>query len=367
MIRKLKVRNHERGLLFREGDLIAVLQPGTHWKFDPLLKLRFDVVSTRKVWLDHKDIDLIVRSGLIGEDAIVLNLKDTERALVWIDGRFNAIAKPGMFVLWRTDHEVRVEIVNTRTVQFVHPDLTSILSVTDSLKQLETVTVQAGTVSVLFLDGALHGVLQPGTYAFWRGAAVVRVIPVDLKEQVLDISGQEIMTSDKVTLRLNALVSFRIVDATKSVAEVDSAPQALYRAAQLALREIVGARDLDTLLTSRDAVARELDEAVRVRAAALGIEVVAVGIRDVILPGEMKDLMNRVTEAKKAAEAALITRREETAAMRMQANTARILDSSPTLMRLRELEVLEKVAEKSNLTVLLGDGSGLSDKVVKLL
>src|ERR1700748_723287 len=89
MIRKLKVRNHERGLLFREGDLIAVLQPGTHWRFDPLFKLRFDVVSTRKVWLDHKDIDLIVRSGLIGDDAIVLNLKDTERALVWIDGRFN--------------------------------------------------------------------------------------------------------------------------------------------------------------------------------------------------------------------------------------------------------------------------------------
>ncbi|HEV7429138.1 MAG TPA: hypothetical protein VGQ46_22510 [Thermoanaerobaculia bacterium] len=105
MIRKLKVRNHERGLLFREGDLIAVLQPGNHWRFDPLLKLRFDVVSTRKVWLEHKDIDLIVRSGLIGDDAIVLNLKDTERALVWIDGRFNAIAKPGMFVLWRSDHD----------------------------------------------------------------------------------------------------------------------------------------------------------------------------------------------------------------------------------------------------------------------
>ncbi len=367
MIRKLKIRNHERGLLFREGDLVDILQPGVSWRFDPLFKLRFEAVNTRKVWLEHKDIDLIVRSGLIGEDAVVLNLTDTERALVWIDGRFNAVVKPGMYVLWRTDHEVRVEVVSTRTVQFLHPDLTAILSVADSLKQLEPVTVQAGSVAVVFRDGTLHGVLQPGTYAFWRGAAVLRVVPVDLKEQVLDISGQEIMTADKVTLRLNALVSFRIADAMKSVAEVDSAPQALYRAAQLALREIVGARELDALLVSRDALARELDEVVRPRAAALGIEVVAVGIRDVILPGEMKDLMNRVTEAKKAAEAALITRREETAAMRMQANTAKILESSPMLMRLRELEVLEKVAEKSNLTVLLGDGSGLSDKIVKLL
>ena len=112
--------------------------------------------------------------------------------------------------------------------------------------------------------------------------------------------------------------------------------------------------------------ARELEELTRVRAAALGVAVVSLGIRDVILPGEMKELLNRVTEAKKAAEASLIMWREETAAMRMQANTAKILESSPTLMKLRELEVLEKVAGKANLTVVLGEG-GLADKVVKLL
>ena len=74
-------------------------------------------------------------------------------------------------------------------------------------------------------------------------------------------------------------------------------------------------------------------------------------IRDVILPGEMKVLLNRVTEAKKAAEANLIARREETAAMRSQANTAKLLADNPTLMRLRELEVLEKVAANSKLNV----------------
>ncbi len=142
--------------------------------------------------------------------------------------------------------------------------------------------------------------------------------------------------------------------------------QALYREAQLALRGVIGTRELDTLLSDKDAVARELDGIVRTRVAGFGVEVVALGIRDVILPGEMKDLMNKVTEAKKAAEAALITRREETAAMRSQANTAKIPESSPTLMRLRELEVLEKVSEKANLTVVLGEG-GLADRVVKLL
>ena len=91
-----------------------------------------------------------------------------------------------------------------------------------------------------------------------------------------------------------------------------------------------------------------------------------MGIRDVILPGDMKDLLNKVTEAKKAAEANLITRREETAAVRAQLNAARILESNPTLMPLRELEVLEKVTDKTNLNVILGD-KGLADKVIKLL
>ena len=102
------------------------------------------------------------------------------------------------------------------------------------------------------------------------------------------------------------------------------------------------------------------------RAGDLGLEVVSVGIRDVILPGEMKDLMNKVTEAKKAAEANLIVRREETAAMRSQANTAKLLADNPTLMRLRELEVLEKVAASGKLNVVLGE-KGLADRVVNVL
>jgi regulator of protease activity HflC (stomatin/prohibitin superfamily) len=114
------------------------------------------------------------------------------------------------------------------------------------------------------------------------------------------------------------------------------------------------------------AVAGKLEEAVRRRAGELGLEVVSVGIRDVILPGDMRDLMNKVTEARKAAEANLIFRREEVAAMRSQANTAKLLTDNPTLMRLRELEVLEKIASTGNLNVILGE-KGLADRVVNLL
>ena len=231
---------------------------------------------------------------------------------------------------------------------------------------LEAVTIEAGHAGLFFKDGRHEATLAPGAHAFWKGMAKARILDVDLREQVVDIASQEIMTADKVTLRLNAVVTFKVADPLRAVTIVDDYRQALYREAQLALRATIGTRELDVLLSDKDGVARELDGIVRTRVAPFGIEVVSLGIRDVILPGEMKDLMNKVTEAKKAAEAALITRREETAAMRSQANTAKILESSPTLMRLRELEVLEKVSEKANLTVVLGE-KGLADRVVKLL
>jgi regulator of protease activity HflC (stomatin/prohibitin superfamily) len=119
-------------------------------------------------------------------------------------------------------------------------------------------------------------------------------------------------------------------------------------------------------LTDKDAVAADIESAARGRAAALGLEIASVGIRDVILPGEMKELMNKVTEAKKAAEANLIARREETAAVRSQANTAKLLADNPALMRLRELEVLEKIATAGEMKIVLGE-KGLAERVVNLL
>jgi len=219
---------------------------------------------------------------------------------------------------------------------------------------------------VLFLDGAHAGTLTPGRYAFWKNVVQIKLIPVDLRETMLDVAGQEIMTADKVTLRMNAVVTYRVADARQAVSVVDDVRQSLYREAQLALRAVIGARELDLFLTDKDAVARELEEIVRRRVTALGLEVISVGIRDVILPGEMKDLMNKVTEAKKAAEANLIVRREETAAMRSQVNTAKLLEGNPTLMRLRELEVLEKVASTAKLNVVLGE-KGLAERIVNLL
>jgi regulator of protease activity HflC (stomatin/prohibitin superfamily) len=369
MIHWIDVKEHERGLMFRDGVFERLLGPGRHFVFDPFLRVKIEKASVRQAWLVHRDLEVIVRSGQLAGQAVALDLKDHQRALVWIDGRLDAVVGPGLHVLWTAFHEVRTEAIDARSVRFEHPELAVALAPAGprgARELLEPVTVAAGWTGLVFVDGRHVAALEPGAHAFWRGEGHVKVVQVDLREQAADVAGQEIMTGDKVTLRLNALVAYRVVDAVKAVTEVEDHAQALYRQAQLVLRAAIGTRELDVLLADKDGVTRELLEMLRSRVATFGLEVRALGIRDVILPGEMKEILNRVTTAKKVAEAALITRREETAAMRSQANTARVFESNPTLMRLRELEVLEKVAEKSNLSVIVGEG-GLADRVVKLL
>jgi regulator of protease activity HflC (stomatin/prohibitin superfamily) len=366
VIRRVKIPTYHVGLYFRDGEFRGLLDAGRHWFFDPLRRVRVEVLSLRAPWLVHEQLDVLVNSGALSGRAAVLDLKDYERALVWIDGRFSHVLPPGLSAYWTTVRDVRIEVVDARAVRFTHADLPVIVKSQLVERLLESVTVPAGHAAAWFRDGTFVEALAPGRYAFWRHVAEVKVVPVDLREQILDVAGQEIMTADKVTLRLNALVTYRVVDARLAVSVVDDARQALYRETQLVLRALVGARELDGFLADKDGVVQELEQGLRRRLTALGLQVVTVGIRDVILPGEMKDLLNKVTEARKAAEANLIARREETAAMRSQANTARLLQDNPTLMRLRELEVLEKVAASAKLNVVLGD-KGLTERVVNVL
>jgi regulator of protease activity HflC (stomatin/prohibitin superfamily) len=366
VLRRMKVLEQERGLVFRNGAFERVLGPGVHWLFDPLLRLRVERVSIRNGWLVHPDLELMAKSGRLGDEVRVVDLKSHERAIVWADGRLELVLKPGVYALWTALREVRVDVIDARSALFEHEQLAAILALPGTAALFEPVAVEAGHVGLFFRDGRHVATLAPGAYALWKGVARAKVVAVDAREQVQDVAGQEIMTADKVTLRLNAVVTFKVADALRAVTAVDDFRQALYREAQLTLRAAIGARTLDMLLADKAAVARELDEGLRAAVASFGVELLSLGIRDVILPGEMKELMNRVIAAQKAAEAAFITRREETAAMRSQANTARILAENPTLMRLREIEALEKVAEKGRLSVVVGEG-GLAGRVVKLV
>jgi regulator of protease activity HflC (stomatin/prohibitin superfamily) len=400
MFKKIHIRSYEVGLKYRTGEFVGLLAPGKRYVCTWFGKTTVRIVSKRDPWLFDEQLDVIIKSlsekgadpweasrlrsllGIAGElqkpfsRLEVIDLKDHERALVWIDGRFNRVLGPGLYAYWNDVRNVRVETVTIDNARLVHNQLASIVRGVEATRYLSVCKVERDHLGVWFLNGRYVDQLQPGLYAFWTDAGDARVVEVDMRETQVDVSGQEMLTADKVTLRINAMVTYIVKDARRAVSASDDVRQSIYRETQLALRAAVGNRELDVFLSGQagsdtDNLIEELESGVRDRASELGLEVVSIGIRDVILPGDMKDLMNKVTEAKKAAEANLIARREETAAMRSQANTAKLLADNPTLMRLRELEVLEKIAGNGKLNIVLGpraqEGGGLTDRVVNLL
>jgi len=363
---RVTVRSYERGLLFKDGEFKEILPEGKHWCFDISGKTIVDVVSIRSPMLIHDDLDLIIHSGLLPGDARILELSDTERGLLWADNRFAGILGPGQHVIWEGFNDVRIEVVDTASVKLRHPKLQTILDSESALHELTPYRIDEGAVGILFVDGVMTDLLEPGCHAFWQKAGRIKVLQIDKSETTLDISGQEILSKDKVSLRLNSLITFKVTDPAKAICDVEDYKQSLYRETQLALRAAIGTRDIDALLADKDSLVDSVKNTVSSRAVAFGLAVVGFGIRDIILPGDMKELLNKVVEAKKVAEANLITRREETAALRSQANTAKLLTDSPGLMRLKELELLEKIAVSSNLNILCGD-SGLKDSLIKLI
>ena len=123
VFKKIKVRSYEKGLLFRDREFKGILNAGRHWFFDPFNKIRVDVVSMRAPWLVHEDLDVIIRSGVLQDDALVLDLKDYQRALVWIDERFDRVLGRGRYAIWTPLRDIRYEIVDARQVRFDHPDI----------------------------------------------------------------------------------------------------------------------------------------------------------------------------------------------------------------------------------------------------
>jgi regulator of protease activity HflC (stomatin/prohibitin superfamily) len=219
--------------------------------------------------------------------------------------------------------------------------------------------VAAHEAGLKFRDGRFVEVLTPGAYRLARWLVKEEIKTVDLRLRTLVLQGQEMLTLDKVSIRITMLAKLKVVDPAVAVLKVDDYVSQLYGDVQLALRDAVGALELDAAIGQKGRLGDMVVAVVKPKALAYGVELVEAGVRDVILPGDMKAILNQVMEARKRAEAALILRREEVAATRSLANTAELLAKNPTLMKLKELEALEKVAARGTTLVIGADYFGL--------
>jgi regulator of protease activity HflC (stomatin/prohibitin superfamily) len=207
------------------------------------------------------------------------------------------------------------------------------------------VLVQEHQRALHYVQGSLQGVLEPGRYVLWQHAGKqVHVTCVDMRRQELQLAGQELMTRDKVTLRLTLAIEYAVADPVVASHTISDVRNAVYLAVQLAARDYVSGVTLDELLEGRDAMTEYLMGQAVPKTATFGVRIERVGVKDIILPGDMKLLLNRVIEAEKEAAANVILRREETAATRSLANTAKVMADNPVLLRLKELESLKEIA-----------------------
>ena len=363
---KVRIRKHERGLYFRYGDFKRLLSPGKYRLWSSLwshTRNTIDVVNTLSTKFEHPMLEAMLntRDAALLSALEVINLADNQRALIWRDSRLHAIVGPGRHAFWKSPYQLAIEVFDVDALRFTHAKLETILQHADARSFLETIEVDPHIETLLLVNSELKGRLPTGKHAFWKNVSRVRVIPVDRREQTADVAGQEIMTSDKVTLRVNLLVTYQVTDAVTAVTTVSDYSQSLYREAQLVLRAAIGAKALDALLADKESIGTEVRNTLASRAAEFGVSVRSVGVKDIILPGEMKTILNQVITAQKEAEANLIKRREETAAARSQANTAKLLAENPVLARLKELEMLQSMLSGAKSTFVFGQGDMLDN------
>jgi regulator of protease activity HflC (stomatin/prohibitin superfamily) len=370
MMLRVTVKDGERALLTRNGRFERVLEPGRHRLFDPKRELAAEVFQVVRADFptDRYAVLKAARPDLVAGQFEAVETGAGEIAIVKLDGRPVIVLGPwSTRVYWKVATRVEVERIDVASEPKVASRYLAMIDRTRSTYISETV-IENHEAGLLYVEGRFVERLAPGRHAYWSVDRKVEVKRLDLRPQAIEITAQEMLTKDRIALRVTLTAFRRIVDPERAVGEVADVDAWLYRLVQFAIREAVAARTLDEVLAAKNALDAELRAFVRERIAETGIEVTELGVKDVILPGEIRELVNKVVEAERTAKANLIRRQEETAATRSLLNTARLMEDNPLLLRLKELESLERVVEKvGRIDVHAGEGKGLDALVNNLV
>lgn len=215
--------------------------------------------------------------------------------------------------------------------------------------------VTEGFAGLLYHEGRLVETLAAGRHIRW--GRNFRVALVETRKTLLQVAGQEVLSADNVGVKLSVVLTTQIVNAAQSVQAADNHVAHLYSAAQTAVRTVVAGVTMEALLTQRVAIGAQLREIIAPQAAAVGVEIHAAEVRDVMLPGELRKAFSEVLRARQEGQAALERARGESAALRNLANAARLIEGQPALATLRFLQMLE--ASDAGRTLVMNDLSAL--------
>lgn len=366
---KVIIKNDERGLLFKDGSYVKSLRPGKYF-LNPFIKYSLVMADVNKAFdCGGKNLNLFLKDEELLKELEIIDVQDYEIAIHFEDGKLVNVLKSGKYAFWNVLKKHSFMVVDIREPQ-VQKGIDMSIYTSPKLSQFvgyyEVANHEKG---ILYYNNVIQRTLEPGKYFFWKSPVNVAVKNVDLRQQQMDMTGQEIMTEDKITLRLNFVCQYKIINPLK-VVEIKSLEEQLYILLQLILREYVGVLKLDELLQKKQDLGEYVLNKLKEKSQNYGVEFIFAGLKDIILPGDIKEILNTVLIAEKKAQANVITRREEIASTRSLLNTAKLMEENHTLYRLKELEFLEKICDKVGNVSLTGGGSLLeqlnmllSDKV----
>jgi regulator of protease activity HflC (stomatin/prohibitin superfamily) len=352
-MKRVIISPYSVGLLLKNGAYKRMLREGTYWLWP---SETVQVYDTTRQFYPLIDLNILLQDPELKAALQVVEVKDNQIALQYKNGLLVQVLTAGEYAFWKG-------IVKN---EFVFADISK-LEITESIDKatlqskllapyVRSYTVEQYEKAVLFVDGKYAGVLEAGIYLWWKNSIAIYVGKVDARKQQAEISGQEILTRDKAAIRLNAYAQYKVADIEKAVLRNKEYDKQLYVAFQLALREYIGTLSLDELLEKKETLAPFILQSVTGIAEGLGVEVIGFGIRDIILPGDVKDIMNQVLVAEKKAQANIIMRREETASTRSLLNTAKLMEENQMLFKLKEMEYVEKIADKISSISVSGNG-----------
>ncbi len=350
------------GLVFKNGQLVRVLTTGQYWvAFSTVV----EVYDMSAIFLPKHDLNVLLQHAGLAELLDVVEVADSEIALLYKDGNFRQVLVTGKYAFWKGATVHTTIKANMRTIHIddqIDKNLIDRGALYPNIRMFKVDTFEQG---VLFVNGVMTRTLTGGTYYFWKNSDTMDLVKADMRQMTIDIGGQEVLTKDKAQLRINFTVQFRVVDLVKALVENKDFDKQLYTQMQMALREIVGKLTFDELMESKEQVAAQVMANAIEKARELGVQLAGFGIKDIILPGEIKDIMNQVLVAEKRAQANVIMRREETASTRSLMNTAKLMEENAMLFKLKEMEYVEKIAEKIH-TITLSGGGQIVDQLKQL-
>lgn len=361
-MKRIKINAWKKGLVFKNDNLVSVLNEGTYWLWPSMVVFDGDM---SKPLIAPVNLNILLKNEDFVNATLVVEVKNNEIALQYENGLFTAVLAAGRYIFWKGLINYNFTIVDLNQIEIDIGIDKSLLTKKEIAQFVRSFTVEPYEKAVMYVDGKFNKIMEPGTYNFWKNNTSIVISRADLRTMQMEIAGQEILTKDKAALRVNFYAQYNIKDIVKALVNNKEYDKQLYVLLQLALREFIGSLALDELLDKKESISTYVMDSMSEKTESLGVVLKGSGIRDIILPGDMKDIMNQVLVAEKKAQANTIMRREETASTRSLLNTAKLMEDNAMLFKLKEMEYVEKIAEKIN-NISLSGGSQIVDQLKQI-